>query len=370
MGVIMYKKQLYSGGSDVEPNPSEEATEVLSSIKIDDEVYEIEGGSGGNYFGSFIDTDNLIQDSTQMSSQSTYIASEDCAIVVVYSATTSAQGSIAVNDFVVLAVGGVNTTLRNVIYVKKGDVVTFNPVGTYNFYYVYGLKSGSESNFFQPVIYSEEEREIGVWIDSKPLYQKTFDLGSDISVSNTSWYNSIVIVTNIEKISSAWGMYSGGTYYPLMAYHTNDDVNVLAARANSGASVRYLTLQYTKTTDVPGSGQYTTLGVPAVHYSTDEQIIGTWIDGKPLYQKTVEANLSNGVIYTVTDGDMVLVHEAYGAYDVSGTIQYLNLNAYFTSSDNCMIYTSGSDIYSQVTNTFKTYYPKALLTIRYTKTTY
>jgi len=44
-------------------------------------------------------------------------------------------------------------------------------------------------------------------------------------------------------------MYSGGTYYPLMAYHTNDDVNVLAARANASASVRYLTLEYTKTTD-------------------------------------------------------------------------------------------------------------------------
>lgn len=28
-------------------------------------------------------------------------------------------------------------------------------------------------------------------------------------------------------------------------------------------------------------------GNPANNYSTEEQVIGTWIDGKPLYQKTV-----------------------------------------------------------------------------------
>ena len=39
----------------------------------------------------------------------------------------------------------------------------------------------------------------------------------------------------------------------------------------------YVTLQYTKTTDVAGSGDYTTLGIPTVHYSTNEQVIGTWL---------------------------------------------------------------------------------------------
>jgi hypothetical protein len=27
---------------------------------------------------------------------------------------------------------------------------------------------------------------------------------------------------------------------------------------------------------------------PAVNYSTEEQAVGTWVDGKPLYQKTIE----------------------------------------------------------------------------------
>ena len=97
--------------------------------------------------------------------------------------------------------------------------------------------------------YSTTEQVVGKWIDGKPIYEITFDLGSDKAISNTSWYTSIVSVTNIENIPLCWGMYSGGTYYPLMAYHTGDNVNVLACRANSGATVRYLTLQYTKSTD-------------------------------------------------------------------------------------------------------------------------
>ena len=38
-----------------------------------------------------------------------------------------------------------------------------------------------------------------------------------------------------------------------------------------------------------------------VNYSTDEQTIGTWIDGKPLYQKTIVTSLPN----TSTDGSAV-----------------------------------------------------------------
>ena len=46
------------------------------------------------------------------------------------------------------------------------------------------------------------------------------------------------------------------------------------------------TLQYTKTTDTAGSGTWTPQGVPAKHYSTEEKVIGTWIDGSTIYEKT------------------------------------------------------------------------------------
>lgn len=95
--------------------------------------------------------------------------------------------------------------------------------------------------------FSADEQPVGAWIDGSMIFQKTFDLGSDVSISNSSWYADIVSVADIDKIVDAWGMYSAGTYYPLMAYHTDNNVSVLAARLNADATVRYLTLQYTKT---------------------------------------------------------------------------------------------------------------------------
>jgi hypothetical protein len=62
-------------------------------------------------------------------------------------------------------------------------------------------------------------------------------------------------------------------------------------RVNGFTSTKcVVTIQYTKTADVAGSSIYNTLGDLNVHYTTTEQVIGTWMDGKPLYQKTIELN--------------------------------------------------------------------------------
>ena len=96
-------------------------------------------------------------------------------------------------------------------------------------------------------IYSYDEQEIGVWLDGSKIYRKCFDLETDIVVYSTTWYTNIASITNINKILNCFGQYSSGTYYPLMAYHTNAEINVLACRDNNAASVRYLVIEYTKT---------------------------------------------------------------------------------------------------------------------------
>ena len=45
-----------------------------------------------------------------------------------------------------------------------------------------------------------------------------------------------------------------------------------------------LTIQYTKTTDVAGSGEYVPSGDKAEHYSENEEVIGTFM-GETLYRK-------------------------------------------------------------------------------------
>ncbi|MBQ1758223.1 MAG: hypothetical protein IIZ94_00935, partial [Prevotella sp.] len=62
----------------------------------------------------------------------------------------------------------------------------------------------------------------------------------------------------------------------------------ISAYSDLATNIQVLTLYYTKTTDVAGSGNWNTDGVPTVHYSTSEQVIGTWLNGKPLYEISFE----------------------------------------------------------------------------------
>lgn len=95
--------------------------------------------------------------------------------------------------------------------------------------------------------YSYDEQEIGVWLDGNKIYRKCFDLETDVVIASTAWYANIVSITGIDKIVNCFGQYSGGTFYPLMAYHVNEAVNALACRDNNSASVRYFVIEYTKT---------------------------------------------------------------------------------------------------------------------------
>jgi hypothetical protein len=154
-------------------------------------------------------------------------------------------------------------------------------------------------DYFSPVIYSTEEREIGVWVDNKPLYQKSYlNIGTVTSYTFTD-------LTDIESIRIVEGASECNDGIPFQYVHpntanivggffdltgTNPVLEIRRGGEASGTSLEVLTVQYTKTTDTAGSGSYNTLGVPTVHYSTDEQVIGTWIDGSTLYQRTYLLN--------------------------------------------------------------------------------
>ena len=178
-------------------------------------------------------------------------------------------------------------------------------------YFITDVNGDGQS--FQPVIYSEEEREIGVWTDGKPLYEKTLSAGSGIT------YGNITIpigVDNIDKIAyaEAIAFLSSNNYLPLPRISSDSNYCGISAistsnvvcyinRAFDGTVTGiYVTIRYTKTTDAAGSGVWTPQGVPAVHYSTDEQVVGTWIDGSTLYEKTysVSSSVSIGTSWSDT----------------------------------------------------------------------
>ena len=153
---------------------------------------------------------------------------------------------------------------------------------------------------FQPVIYSEEERCIGVWKDGKPLYQKTipfnctsstvteYVMDSNVDIKGYDARGSWAVRSNHNIISLNCCIAGDSTYSAFISFGSdNGDNNVIDIRHQKKDITNVVvTVIYTKTTDAAGSGTWTPQGVPAVHYSTDEQVIGTWYNGSTLYQKT------------------------------------------------------------------------------------
>lgn len=115
---------------------------------------------------------------------------------------------------------------------------------------------------------------------------------------------------------------------------------------------------------------------PLHHYSTTEQVVGTWIDGKPIYEKTILSSqgLPNTNPFTLVDGSSLSV-DSY----IDKTFFIFGENA-----DNVII--TVKDGYTQPDASFNLYYSNKNIvlnrvsdvvwlgfvwgiTIRYTKTT-
>ncbi len=159
-------------------------------------------------------------------------------------------------------------------------------------YYVTDLNMNGSGDQFRPVIYSEAEMEIGVWTNGKPLYQKTINCGNGAANTTVSVPHN---VSNIDVFVDIKGCFSIGQ--PISVPNGGSDFIRLQANTTN-IMIKYgtdwsnytnlnVTIQYTKSTDAAGSGTWTPQGVPAIHYSTGEQVVGTWIDGSTIYEKTL-----------------------------------------------------------------------------------
>lgn len=287
----------FVGGANVSDDPTNNKTIV-------------DLASAGGIDGVFIDTGNVIQASATLTAgtEATYTATEDCVVdFLVYA--SNGNGYIKVNDVNIVTAIGSGFGLRNYLFVKKGQIIKMMSYGTNGSYTVYGIQTGTTHSKFQPVIYSTEEREIGVYKDGKPLYQKTLVVANVGSVGS-----SLVTPIEINDIPFDYIEVVEANIYdsnnnrrytlPNLSKTANDRIflhpyldkstNPVVFYASlytggttySNLSDLSVTIQYTKTTDTAGSGSWTPQGVPTHHYSTDEKVIGTWIDGSTIYGKT------------------------------------------------------------------------------------
>lgn len=142
-------------------------------------------------------------------------------------------------------------------------------------------------------LYSTTERVIGQWIDGKPLYQKVVEF--TITNSN-AWTDYNHGISNIDKCVSmdCFAVYNN-EIYTVGPKHNESFMSGFFGKTSVSVSSKNYTnytarciLRYTKTTDsaVESYGTDTT-------YSTDEHVVGSWIDGSPLYQKTYDMIVPN-----------------------------------------------------------------------------
>ena len=270
MGDIMLNGISYtSSGADVEANPQDTPSDTLSTIGIDGVVYEIEGGGGG----SDVAVDPAITSGTKIA---------DITVDGDTSSLYAPERSLTYAEYMALSTA------------EKNNGTT---------YYITDMDNGSV-RIFTPIIYSKYERKVGVWVDEKPLYQRTFDMTSR-TISDNTWTNNLLGTSgsgiSIKFFEGYFGLqgynpanmsynyYRGSSEYFTSIITTNSDDISVRPNMNTGASViaGMCTIWYTKDTDIEGNGSYNTLGVPMVHYDDTEQVIGTWF-GRTLYEKSYE----------------------------------------------------------------------------------
>ena len=115
---------------------------------------------------------------------------------------------------------------------------------------------------------------------------------------------------------------------------------------------------------------------PSLDYSTDEKVVGTWIDGKPIYQKTFVDTVADSKHISLVDinYDKIIDFNAIMEAPTDGTFQKLGSTLISDDGNNrakCYISLSASYGYNiAIINTNSAWNDRPIyITIQYTKTT-
>lgn len=116
-----------------------------------------------------------------------------------------------------------------------------------------------------------------------------------------------------------------------------------------------------------------------LEYSTTEQVVGTWIDGKPLYRKVLQISYTQSA-NTAYIGSVVVAPDSGGLGEIVGLSTKVdgNLSApnqtvdfgnfYNTSSDYCRIFARSNTLQIR-SNSPETHTHEIIAIVKYTKST-
>lgn len=155
-------------------------------------------------------------------------------------------------------------------------------------------------------------------------------------------------------------------YYRLYVYNTNGNTNIMVGHwdlINIESSICKL-IKYEPTYFM--EVQNTNYLMPTL-YSQEERVIGSWINGKPLYQKTYELSVNAGENdISVSDIDEIVFTEGYG-YGSDGYRAFFDSDLQTSQYQMVIVFNKELQFFRVTVGTERA--EKAIITIKYTKTT-
>ena len=132
------------------------------------------------------------------------------------------------------------TDIADAIREQTGDS---NPIMLSNFANeIASIQGGEDMN------YSTTEHEVGTWIDGSTIYEKTFELESQLTVSSSTWTSSGVSCAGIDKIMGV-ELFGISNYQGGGLANIQNNVIMLQTTRNSDAYVKEFSLRYTKASE-------------------------------------------------------------------------------------------------------------------------
>ena len=230
-------------------------------------------------------------------------------------------------------------------------------------------------------IYSTTEQVVGSYM-GKPLYQKIVDFGAIPSGRQTVGYQMNSGLSGVERffIKNLYTTSGSSIPYERVTIGESDGVSLVylsyvengqpiikisTDTDRSGMGHIFGILQYTKTTDTTSPVEYATPN----DYSTSEKIVGSWIDGKPVYQKTFifdNITLPTNTWTTISEVSATDMDNLFYAQGLQGTVTSSSRRIYGTRDIQATINGGAFKVLSNRANNSDDI---CGLIIKYTKTT-
>jgi hypothetical protein len=140
-----------------------------------------------------------------------------------------------------------------------GSDVTVTPIATTGTNIANIAVNGTTYNLFAPSSgggggssghnYSTTEQVVGTWIDGKPIYEKTYEFATALTINSTSYIHSGITPANIKSLIGMPDIIDvHGQSAPIMAgLYSDGEIALASLNTAYSIDLKYLIIRYTKT---------------------------------------------------------------------------------------------------------------------------